>query len=553
MPAFVPLEIAQRRGNDQPVSIARVLSLWLACVFAMACGAPARSPSTPDRWWDDVKQLASDDLQGRQTGSEGYRKAVQYVVDEFREVGAEPAGTDGFLQPVQFEALKLVEERSKVEIARDTGTIPLEFGVQTIVLPVGSSGEPFEAEMVFAGYGLTIPGYGYDDFAGLDVRGKVVVTLQGAPSAVPGTVAAHFSSFDERVANFRRLGAAGNLLIFNPRLEEVPWARMSATRSQFTNVMDLAERDLGVFANAGRIAGIVNPEHAAVVLGVDPDRFAEILQLDRDKKPLPKFAIAGRLRATISFDRSATTSENVVARIQGSDPTLRSEHVLLSAHLDHVGVADAVNGDSIYNGAMDNASGVATLLEVARRLKDTGQTTRRSILLLPCTAEEMGLLGSKYFAERPTVPIASIVANINLDMFLPIVPLRIVRGYGIGESDLAAHLQSAASAMGIAVQDDPQPERNIFIRSDQYSFIKRGVPALFLGVGSTPGSEDDKTMTTWFQSRYHAPSDDLAQPVDLAAAAGFNDLMTRLTVAIANADQKPQWNRDSFFRTFAAR
>ena len=531
----------------------RLITWCLASLVIAACGSPSSAPPAGDRWWDDVKQLASDDMQGRQTGSEGYRKAVQYVVDEFREVGAEPAGTDGFLQPVQFEALSLIEEQSKVEIARGNATVPMAFGVQTIVLPAGSSGEPLEAELVFAGYGLTIPEFGHDDFAGLDVQGKVVVTLQGAPSAVPGTVAAHYSSFDERVANFKRLGAVGSLLILNPRLEEIPWARLAATRSQSSNVMDLADRALAVFANAGRIAGIVNPEHAAGVLGVDEARFAEILQLDRDKKPLPKFPISGRLRATISFDRSTTSSENVVARIQGNDPALRSEYVLLSAHLDHVGVREPVNGDSIYNGAMDNASGVATLLEVARRLKDTGQTTRRSILLLPCTGEEEGLLGSKYFGLRPTVPIASIIANINLDMFLPLVPLRIVRGYGIGESDLATHLQTAADAMGITVQDDPEPERNIFIRSDQYSFIKRGVPALFLGVGWTPGSDDDKTMGTWFQNRYHAPSDDLTQPVDFAAAAGFNDLMTRLTVAVANADRKPQWNKDSFFRTFAAR
>jgi hypothetical protein len=544
------LVIARKLVHDRAV---RLTTLLLASILALGCGSSTPAPPASARWWDDVKQLASDDLEGRQTGSAGYRKAVQYVVDEFREVGAQPAGTDGFLQPVQFDTLKLVEDRSKVEIGRGATTIPIEFGVKAIVLPVGSSGEPFEAEMVFAGYGLTIPEYGHDDLAGLDVRGKVVVTLQGAPSSVPATVAAHYSSFEVRVANFKRLGAAGSLVILNPRLAEVPWARMAATRSQYTNVMDLADRELAMFANGGRIAGMVNPEHGAAVLGVDADRFAGILEADREKKPLPTFAIAGRLRATISFERSQTTSENVVARIDGTDPELRSEYVLLSAHLDHMGVREPVNGDSIYNGAMDNASGVATLLEVARRLKEASQTTRRSILLLPCTGEEEGLLGSKYFAERPTVPIASIVANINLDMFLPIVPLRIVRGYGIGESDLAAHLQAAAGAMGIAVQDDPQPERNIFIRSDQYSFIKRGVPALFLGVGSTPGSDDDKTMEQWFQNRYHAPSDDAAQPVDVGAAASFNELMTRVTMAIASADGKPRWNDDSFFRTFAAR
>ena len=532
----------------------RLLLASVVGALTVACGAQqANAPRSQDRWWGDVQHLSSDDLQGRQSGSEGHRKAVQYVVDQFRELGAEPAGTDGFLQPIQFEALKLVEERSKLEIARDGKAIPIEFGRQAILLPVGSPGEPFDAEMVFAGYGLTVPEYSYDDLAGLDVRGKVVVTLQGAPPGVPGTVAAHYSSFEEHVATLKRAGAVGSLLIFNPRLEEVPWERMAATRRQFTSVMDLADPGLRVYGNAGRIAAIVNPAHGASVLGVTPARFTEILQLDQNRKPLPKFAIPGRLHATIAMDKSTASSDNVVARMPGSDPALRSEYVLLSAHLDHVGVGDAVNGDSIYNGAMDNASGVATLLEVARKLKETGQTPRRSILLVPCTAEEVGLLGSKYFAERPTVPITSVVANINLDMFLPIIPLRIVRGYGTGESDLAAHLETAASGMGITVQDDPQPERNIFIRSDQYSFIKRGVPALFLGLGWTPDSPDDKTMAAWFQNRYHAPSDDVRQPVDLKAAADFNELMTRLTIAIANVDQKPRWRDDSFFRTFVAR
>jgi Zn-dependent M28 family amino/carboxypeptidase len=177
------------------------------------------------------------------------------------------------------------------------------------------------------------------------------------------------------------------------------------------------------------------------------------------------------------------SSPNVAAVFPVRDAALRNEYVLLSAHLDHVGIADPINGDRIYNGAMDNASGVATLLEVARALRADARGPRRSILLLACTGEEMGLLGSKYFAARPTVPIQNIVASINLDMFLPIVPLRMVRGYGVSESDLAEHLVAAARDLGVAVQDDPEPERNIFIRSDQSSFIKRGVPSLFLSVG----------------------------------------------------------------------
>jgi Zn-dependent M28 family amino/carboxypeptidase len=165
----------------------------------------------------------------------------------------------------------------------------------------------------------------------------------------------------------------------------------------------------------------------------------------------------------------------------------------------------------------------------------------------------MGLLGSKYFASRPTVPIGNVVANVNLDMFLPIIPLRMVRGYGVGESDLSVHLEAAAKEIGVTVQEDPEPEQNIFIRSDQYSLIKQGVPALFLSIGFEPGSAESQTVTTWFRERYHAPSDDLNQPVKLDAAARFNQLMRLLTVAIANADQRPRWRDDSFFRTFAQR
>jgi len=377
-----------------------------------------------------------------------------------------------------------------------------------------------------------------------------VVLLTGAPATVPSTVAAHYSSIEERLRTLQKLGAAGVLVIPNPRLEEVPWERMSAMRSQLGQTMDLTDPSMKMGTSIN-VAASVNPTYAASLMGIPGERFAEILKLDAAKQPLPKFEVPGRLRGVITYSQSSLTSNNVLAVMPGSDAKLKDEYVLLSAHLDHVGIADPINGDSIYNGAMDNASGVATLLEVARRLRDTGEQPKRSLLLLASTGEEIGLLGSKFFAGRPTVPITNIVANINLDMFLPIVPLRIVRGYGVGESDLASYLEAASKEVGVTVQDDPEPERNIFIRSDQYSFIKRGVPALFLSAGWEPGSEEEKIATAWFSSRYHAPSDDLNQPVDLQAADRFNRLMTRLSVRIANADRAPQWRNDSFFRSFA--
>jgi hypothetical protein len=525
----------------------------ITCTIAhFACSSPEKAAAPGDRWWADVKALASDGMEGRQTGSDGYRRAAQYVAEQFERLELQPAGTERYFQPVDFESRRMAEERSRLELSRDGKVVPVRFGDEAIAQPFGVSGQPFESEMVFAGYGLTIPEYKHDDFAGLNVAGKVVIFVGGAPSTVPSTVAAHYSSIEERASNFARLGAVGVIGVMNPRLEEIPWARLAAMRSQFTQMMDLADPSLKMPTSL-KVAAFVSSEYAPTLMGISPARYAEILKLDAEKQPLPKFNVPGMLGSVITYAGSSSRSDNVVAVFAGSDPTLKDEYVLLSAHLDHVGVGDAVNGDSIYNGAMDNASGVATLLEVARMLRDAGERPKRSLLFLACTGEEMGLLGSKYFAGHPTVPIGKVVANINLDMFLPIVPLRLVRGYGVNESDLAGHLEAAAKDVGVAVQDDPEPERNIFIRSDQYSFIKQGVPALFLSAGWEPGSPEDKTVIAWFSSRYHAPSDDLNQPVNLEAADRFIQLMTRLTVRIANAERAPQWKEDSFFRTFASR
>jgi hypothetical protein len=488
-------------------------------------------------------------MEGRATGSEGYQRAADYVVRQFQQLSIEPAGTNGHFQPVQFEDRLIDEAQSQLALSRSGKTTPLRFGNDLLLFPFGQTGQAIDAEMVFAGYGLTIPEYRHDDFSTLNVKGKIVVFVDGAPAAVPSTVAAHYSSVEQRARNFERLGAIGALNLVNPRLEEIPWARLAMMRGQFSRGMELADPTM-VAGATFRVAGIVSPESTPTLLGVSKERVAEILRLDAERKPLPKFVVPGRLRGVVVYRRSSVTSNNVVGVLRGSEDKLKDEYVVLSAHLDHVGVSDPIDGDSIYNGAMDNASGVATLLAVARLLRETGERPRRSLLLLACTGEEMGLLGSKYFANRPTVPVTNMVANINLDMFLPIIPMRMVRGYGVNESDLAEHLGAAAKEVGIAIQDDPEPERNIFIRSDQYSFIKRGVPALFLSAGWLPGSPEDIKMKEWFSSRYHAPSDDLDQSVDIEAADRFNRLMSRLAVRIANAHRAPQWRAKSFFKTF---
>jgi Zn-dependent M28 family amino/carboxypeptidase len=266
---------------------------------------------------------------------------------------------------------------------------------------------------------------------------------------------------------------------------------------------------------------------------------------------VPSFALPGRLKATTKAERAEVESQNVAGVLRGSDATRRSEYVVVSAHLDHLGVGGAVNGDTIYNGAMDNASGIAAILEVAASLHDTGAKPARSILFVAVTGEEKGLLGSSYFASHPTVPQTSIVANVNTDMFLPLFPMKTLMVLGLDESDLGRDIRDTAKAVGVGVQADPEPQRNRFVRSDQYSFIKHGIPALAMKVGYEANSAEAAIAAKWTAERYHAPSDDLNQPIDRSAAGKYVEVVRDLAVRIANRSERPKWNDTSFFKRFA--
>ena len=244
-------------------------------------------------------------------------------------------------------------------------------------------------------------------------------------------------------------------------------------------------------------------------------------------------------------------SANVIGRLPGSDPKLKEEYVVLSAHMDHLGVGEPIKGDRIYNGAMDNASGCAVMPDLADSLTRSKAKLKRSLLLVFVTAEEKGLLGSKYFTKRPTVPPASLVADINTDMFLPLFPLKLLTVYGLAESDLGEMVRGVAMQENVDVEPDPEPLRNIFIRSDQYNFIKLGIPSLAMRVGYERGSVQEAAAKAWLTDRYHVPSDDAQQPVDLAAAGKFEEIVRDLTTRVANADHRPEWKPDSFFRRFA--
>jgi Zn-dependent M28 family amino/carboxypeptidase len=244
-------------------------------------------------------------------------------------------------------------------------------------------------------------------------------------------------------------------------------------------------------------------------------------------------------------------SPNVIAKLEGSDPQLKDEYVIYSAHLDHLGIAAPIKGDALYNGAMDNASGVAAMLDVAASLRDKDVKPKRSLLFVAICGEEKGLLGSSFYATHPTVEAKQIVADINTDMFLPLFPLKSIIALGADESSLGEDAAAAAKSIGAHLQPDPEPQRNAFIRSDQYSFIRRGIPSLALKLGYAPGSPEAAIVKAWLTERYHAPSDDLNQPVDREAAGKFDRFVAALLLRVANEKQRPEWREKSFFKRFA--
>ena len=525
----------------------RVMCLFVAGAL-MSASSFSAGAADGERWWSHVRVLADDKLEGRDTGSAGHRKAAEYVASQFAKAGLSPGGTDGYLQAVKLKSKQIDEAHSSLSLVRDSGVETLTLGEDAIIsLRVDPAAE-VEADLVFVGHGLTIPEAGYDDFKDLDVRGKVVVYLSGAPPTIPGPLAAHMQSAAQRSDLLRRLGAIGTIVIQNPKNMDIPWARVSLAR--FLPSMKLADAELD--DNRGLTVGVgINPAHADKLLAGSGHTFQSILDAADAGKPLPHFTIPAKLKAKVAVKRADLESHNVVAVLPGNDPELKNEYVVFTAHLDHLGVGKPINGDSINNGAMDNASGVAAMLDVAALLKESGSKLRRSVVFVAVTGEEKGLLGSRYFASHPTVGGNKIVANINTDMFLPLYPFKILTVYGLVESDLGEDAIAATKAMGVAHQADLEPKRNLFIRSDQYSFIREGIPSLALKVGFEPGSPEEQIAKKWLTERYHAPSDDLNQPVDKQSAGEFDALVAKLLERVANRDQRPRWKDSSFFKRFA--
>ena len=518
------------------------------CAVAAFAQQAAKNDFDGKTWWDYVKVLADDNMEGRETGSAGLKRAEAYVVEQLKADGVEPAGSDGYYQPVKFEVRQIVEKDSSIALIRDGKSEPLALGEDAFFNTRVNLAPEIEAPLVFVGYGLTIPEKNYDDLAGLDLKGKVAVIFGGSPAEMPGALASHYQSAGERWKALRKAGVVGVVSLPNPASMDIPWSRMALNRAHPS--MELADASLNE-TEGEKLSMIVNPASAEKLFAGSGHTFAEIAELGKDRKPLPHFPLAVSIKAVTKVEKTEVESANVIGKLPGSDPALKSEYVVLSAHIDHLGIGEPINGDKIYNGAMDNGSGSALLLDVARSLKQDPAAHKRSILFVFVCGEEKGLLGSKYFAAHSTVPAKSIVADINTDMFLPLIPLKVLTVYGLQESDLGDIVRQVASRAGCtcatrsrAAAQCLHPQRPVQFHPPRHS-----------------GGRDESRLRARFggrealqklaHQRYHAPSDDTNQPVDLQSAAAFEAIVRGVTIAVANRTERPQWKSDSFFRRFA--
>lgn len=527
-------------------------TLLLLPALGVLCAATTSAAQSPDyekegkTWWSHVQAIANDGMEGRGTGTPGYDRAADYVIAQFKALGLKPAGGDGYKQPVAFVEQVVASDQSSAALMGANGETKLS--VPQDIIFSGSGGPvpgQIDAPMVFAGYGLHLPEAGHDDFAGLDVKGKIVVVISGGPSTISGALKSHARS--ERAHWLAEQGAVGMIALVTPGQVEIPWnRRVGLASAPALYFADDALRDTKApFLNAQ-----FDPAKSAQLFagtGQDYDKIAAAADVSA---PVASFPLTLKLKAQVAANRRPVSSPNLIAVLPGSDPKLRDEYVVLSAHLDGYGIGTPIKGDAIYNGAFDNASGVASLLEIGKALKAGKVKPKRSILFAIVTAEEKGLLGSRYFARRPTVPQQSIVADLNFDMALPIFPLTGVTPVGYDQSSLGQDAQAVSAAMNLPVTPDPFPDRNVFIRSDQYSFIREGVPALFFKYGFKRDTPEATTEKAWRANLYHSPFDDLNQPVLPAESAKLNHYVTAVTLRVANAPERPSWNADSFFKRF---
>ena len=499
-----------------------------------------------------IRFLADDLLAGRDPGTVGYDVAARYVASQLQALGIQPAGDGGtYFQKVSF--VRATPVSGSVQFSGGNGApVSLVAGENLVLMTDLDQGTTdVSGEVVFAGYALAVPEYGYDDFAQVDVREKIVLAFAGAPrSGRPDffpTLASAVHGQSERVAReLMRRGARAVLWVWPPAKEAITPFQLLLGLYGFDSMRLEDEPPL-------LPGGIISTSSFESLLkqGGRTEKVAELVAASAERKPRG-FALGLRARIRRESKLRRITSENVVGLLPG-DPTSPAarETVIYGAHLDHMGIGKPVSGDSIYNGASDDAAGVASILEIARAFTRLGRPPRRGILFLFVTAEERGLLGSEWFVRHPTLPIQDVVADIDVDGAYPIHPLKDVVALGTDESSLGADVARAAAALGLQVSPDPEPEEAYFVRSDNFNFVKKGIPAAqtFNGVAGL-GPEQLAAYRDFWRKRYHQPQDNFEPDRDwepLAQLTRFNFL---LGVSVAQAPSRPTWNAGSWFRRF---
>jgi Peptidase family M28 len=509
-----------------------------------------------------IRFLADSLLQGRAPGTPGYDIAARYVATELEGMGLHPAVSGSWFQTVPLQKAVTDEVASSLTLAvngkEQKVTDAKDYILSSWFASPAAKGESkaesdVSASVVFVGFGVTAPDQKYDDYAGVDAHGKIVASFYGAPSTFPSTERAYYSDGIVKARNAVAHGAVGVVSMMIPEdWKRYPWEWLvPQIQAGDMHWLDKHSAPHDFFPELRGNALLSEPGAKLLFAGA-PKTLDQAISDARAGKP-QTFAMPLSAHIHTVAAQSVIQSSNIVAELQGSDPALRDQYVVYTAHVDHLGICPAVDGDNVCHGALDNASGTSTLLEIARAFASLPQPPRRSLLFVFVTGEEMGLLGSDYFAHFPTVPLKSIVANVNIDGAPGVYfPLKDVVALGAEHSTLGDEVAAAAKVMGYDVSPDPMPEEVSFIRSDQYSFVLQGVPAVDIedGVKSTdPKINGLEVIKKWLVTRYHTPLDNTEQPIDFDAAAKGAVMNFLVGYQVAQHEGVPSWNRGDFFGT----
>lgn len=492
-----------------------------------------------------VAFLSDDLLEGRETGTRGFDIGARYIGAQFAELGLKPAGLNGtWYMPVEFQ-VRTVAEGASVTISGPAGSNSWRNGTEVILASSAMvQQEDVEAEVVFVGYGIDEPRVGVNDYAGLDVRGRIVVAFAGFPKGMDSETGAHLGRVQAEVA--ARHGALGLAIIETDQSERTrSWSSRLGT--VYSKQMAWVGPDGKPNVDAPIVTGVrLNRPAAEAVFAGAPMSIAELRVIAEQDGGKPKgFPLQARMRIQRNSNWERISSPNIAAVIEGGDPVLKNEYVVLMGHADHLGINPAHEGDKIYNGTLDNAAGIGTLLEVARAVARSGIKPRRSILFFASTGEEKGLLGADYFANHPTMPIENIVGLVNLDMPFLLYDFTDVVAYGADHSTMGRIVRRAAARMDVGLGPDLTPEESIFTRSDHYMFVRQGVPAIMLATGRANGG--DAKRRDFLANRYHKPGDDMTQEINWEAGAKFARLNYLITREMSDGDQRPLWMEGDFF------